>query len=114
MLIGVTMKNFNLANLFKLSQLLYKSIVVVSLSSFGVFGSTTFLSAIAAEACVRTNQGDIVCGTLIPEEPTENSAPETQTIESYGVKFELQGCKKSDSEKVITCEFLMTNTQKKI
>lgn len=84
----------------------FNLIVTATLSTLGVLILNIFVPAIAEQACVRTNSGNVVCGTLVT--PTgQNSSMQPQRVEKNGFRFELQRCVRNGD--TVDCSLLITN-----
>jgi hypothetical protein len=77
------------------------------LMTLGALGLTTFsfpMTAVAQETCVRTSDGNVVCGTPVAKPRANSSSEQRKLINSY--VFVLKGCKRFNTS--IKCNFLIT------
>jgi len=93
-----------LSNIFQPVNLL----ISAGLSMVGAVAFDALSPALAQQACVETNAGDIVCGTLVQENAGQNNVMSSQRVEKNGFRFELQGCVRGTGD-TVNCDVLITN-----
>ncbi|MBE9221319.1 hypothetical protein IQ215_01290 [Cyanobacterium stanieri LEGE 03274] len=96
------MKLFNIYT--PLNLMISTGLSIIGVITFDMISST----ALAQEACVRNQSGNVVCGTLVQDNVGQNNVMSPQRIETNGFRFELQGCVRG-SDNTANCDVLITN-----
>jgi hypothetical protein len=83
---------------------------LISASLWGASAFASASSALAEEACVRSENGRVVCGTIVDEAAGEGTSDtEPQVIQhSSGINFTLEGCFTTASS--LDCSIEMYNS----
>jgi hypothetical protein len=93
------------------NRALFSTAGLALVTSMGV--STLSLPVMAApqEACIKTSNGDVMCGTPVAKPPKSNQTAVETTIDSqteYGVTFELKSCIRG-SKNLVSCTLVLSS-----
>lgn len=86
-----------------------QALAVLSTTVAGSLALGFVVPAIAQSTCVRTTEGNIVCGTLVPN-PTTLANERFSPVRRVGFQFQLNDCQRQI--RVVTCNLLITNEQR--
>lgn len=91
------------------SQEIGHTFAIIGASIAGILTLGLVAPAIAEEICIRTATGEVACGQPVPGPDSQSNSAQPQRVESYGFRFDLQSCIRSDN--AVDCTLLITNIQ---
>jgi hypothetical protein len=75
-----------------------RNTLLAQLFAFGLTSLIPAMPSLAEQACVRIQNGKLICGELAPKKSDANSKPSNSKVATQsqmGLDFTLEGCKKA-------------------